>query len=85
MKMAFMTGASSRASIKESVRVINLISLICRKLAEGKSVPVIAEELEQDDTSFVSEICRRAEGFAPDYDTEKIYEEYVKRAEIVKA
>ena len=60
---------------------LNLISIICRKLAKGKSVPVIADELEQDDITFVSEICKIAEGFAPDYDTGKIYEEYVKRTE----
>ena len=59
---------------------LKLISIICRKLAKGKSVPVIAEELEQDDITFVSEICMIAEGFAPDYDTEKIYEEYVRRS-----
>ena len=44
---------------------LKLISIICRKLAKGKSVPVIAEELEQDDITFVSEICRIRLRFLP--------------------
>lgn len=52
---------------------IKLISLISRKLKKGKTAAVIAEELDEE-LSLVEYICKAAESFAPDYDTEKIYE-----------
>ena len=48
-----------------------LISLTCKKLAKGKTIKQIAEELEEE-ISKVERICRAAEPFAPDYDVEKI-------------
>ena len=51
-----------------------LISLICRKLQKGKTIDVIAEELEQE-PEHIEMICQIAERFAPEYDVEKIYDE----------
>ena len=53
-----------------------LIGLICKKLAKGKSVTTIAEDLEEDDETLISKICTIAEKYAPDYDIDAIYEEY---------
>ena len=49
------------------------IALFCKKLAKGKSINVIADELEED-ISVIEPICKTAESFAPDYDPDKIYE-----------
>lgn len=50
-----------------------LVSLICRKLSKGKSVEVIAEELEEE-IEVVRNICEIAKEYAPDYDVEQIHE-----------
>ena len=52
---------------------LKLISQICRKLKKGKTPDVIAEELEEE-LEIVEKICKAAEGFAPEYDSAKIYE-----------
>ena len=49
-----------------------LIELICRKIAKGKELSQIADELEDDEDS-IREIYDAALGFAPDFDVEKIY------------
>lgn len=50
-----------------------VINLICRKIKKGKSLSVIAEELEQDynDTRPLYEACQKC---APEYDCDRIYE-----------
>ncbi len=48
-----------------------LISLVCKKLRKGKSIPQIADELEADEIR-IQAICQEAEKFAPDYDEEKV-------------
>ncbi len=50
-----------------------LITLICRKIQKSKTPEVIAEELEED-LEQVKRIYDIADGFAPEYDVEKIYE-----------
>ncbi len=50
-----------------------LIVQICRKLEKGKSVQVIADELEEPEEN-VAIICAAASKFAPEYDVEKILE-----------
>ena len=50
-----------------------LIEQVCKKLSKGKSLQIIAEELEED-PDVIEEICRAAEPFAPNYDVEAIYE-----------
>lgn len=56
---------------KEEGRLECLIKMVCKKLAKGKTLSLIAEELEED-TETVAEICETAERFAPEYDCEKI-------------
>ena len=48
-----------------------LIKLICCKLRKGKSIPQIADELEEEETR-IKEICDAAKAFAPDYDENKV-------------
>ena len=60
---------------KEIGKEQNLIGLICKKLLKGKSVDVIASEVEEDE-EYVRGICSIAEKYLPDYDVEKIYEEW---------
>ena len=50
---------------------LKLVSQICRKLQKGKSVAVIAEELEEDQ-AIVKQICEAAAPFAPNYDEREI-------------
>ena len=50
-----------------------LIEQICKKLAKGKSVEVIADEVEKS-TDRVQEICNVIGEISPDYDVDKIYE-----------
>lgn len=51
-----------------------LISLICKKLAKGKSPETIAQELEED-LSAISPIIEVAQKYAPDYNEELIYQD----------
>ncbi len=50
-----------------------LIKQVCRKLLLGKPVSQIASDLDED-LSHIQRICAAAEGFAPDYDVQQIYE-----------
>ncbi len=54
-------------------RQINLISMVCRKLAKGKNADSIAQELEEA-SDIVKDICKVAKDYAPDYDAVAIYE-----------
>ncbi len=54
-------------------RNCTLIEQTTRKLRRGKTPEVIAKELEADEGE-IQAICRAAEAFAPDYDTEAIFE-----------
>lgn len=58
----------------EQGKRIALIDMICKKLAKGKSPQTIAIELDEDPT-YIRCICDTALHFAPDYDSQKIYEE----------
>ena len=55
-----------------------LITQICRKLRKSKDVDVISDELEED-IEVISEICKVAEEYAPDYNAELVYENYKKQ------
>lgn len=50
-----------------------LISLVCKKLAKGKTPNEIAEALEEPE-EHIEQICTVARKFAPEYDVNKIYE-----------
>ena len=54
--------------------LLRLINQICKKLAKGKSIETIADELEED-ISVIEPICKIAEQFSPNYDSEQIYEQ----------
>ena len=53
----------------------SIIHLFCKKLKKGKSLEVIADELEED-LEFVEKIYLTAKKYAPEYDCEKIYREF---------
>ena len=53
------------------------LSLICKKLQKGQQIDRIAEELEED-VSYIESVCRIADKYAPEYDEEKIYREFIK-------
>ncbi len=53
--------------------ILKLIQQITKKLERGKTPEAIADELEEE-LSSVTAICEAAEGFAPVYDCELIYE-----------
>lgn len=52
------------------------INLVCRKLAKGKTLEAIAEDLEES-VGEVQRICDLAAKYAPDYDIEKILQEFM--------
>lgn len=55
-----------------------LIEQSCRKLKKGKRPEQIAEELEED-LKVIEEICRAAQPFAPDYDSQSVYQAWRER------
>lgn len=56
---------------EEGVRYL-LIRQVCKKLAKQKTPEKIAEELEEDIAEILS-ICKAAEEFAPEYDSDKVF------------
>ena len=60
---------------KEIGKEQSLIGLICKKLIKGKSIGIIASEVEEDE-EYVEGICSIAKKYLPDYDVEKIHEEW---------
>lgn len=64
-----------RDSRKEG-RAEEKIDLVCRKLAKGKTPEAIAEDLEEN-LIEVRHICDVAAKYAPDYDIEKILQEFL--------
>ena len=49
-----------------------LIELVCRKIAKGKGMLLIAEELEEDENN-IKKIYDVALSLAPDFNVEKVY------------
>lgn len=64
--------AYAREEGKVEGEKIHLIKSVCKKLTKGKTVEVIAEELEED-TEVIAEIYKAAENSVPDYDYSQIY------------
>ena len=60
---------------KDEGKEITLIGQICKKLLKGKGINIIASEVEENE-EHVKEIASIAEKYLPDYDEEKIYEEW---------
>jgi len=65
--------AEGRAEGRAEGDILRLILQITKKLAKGKDIATIAEELEEDIT-VIEPICKVAGQFAPEYNFEKIYE-----------
>ena len=63
---------------RKNGELIKLIKQVCRKLAKGKDIAVMVDELEADDASEIENIVRVARGFEPDYDIDAIYDEIVR-------
>jgi hypothetical protein len=56
---------------------IRFIKQVCKKLAKGKDVLTIVSDLEADDEmEKIKRIVDIAQKYAPDYDIEKIYDEF---------
>ena len=55
-----------------------LATLVCRKLRKGKSVEIIADELEED-IAEIQLICEVAEEAAPEYDEEQVFYKVMER------
>ena len=64
--------AYARQDGYEEGELRGIISAACKKLAKGKSVEQIADELEQE-PGRISQICQIAEKYAPAYEQEAIY------------
>ncbi len=62
---------------KKQGEAMTLITQVCKKLAKGKDIATIADELESD-YEEIAGICVVAQRFAPDYNTEAIFEAYSK-------
>ena len=58
---------------RKAGELLLLINQICRKITKGKSIEMIADELEED-ISVIEPIYKIAEQFSPDFDIEQIYE-----------
>jgi predicted transposase YdaD len=52
-----------------------LMELVCKKLRRHKSVSEIAEDLEEDE-GFIQKMYNVAEKYAPEYDVDKVMEEW---------
>ena len=55
----------------------HLVEQVSKKLKKCKTAAEIAEDLEED-INEITRICQVAEKYAPDYDTEAIYNELMK-------
>ena len=59
--------------------ILREVIAVCKKLAKGKSIEQIADELEQE-RERISEICHVAEKYAPAYDQDAIFQELIRSA-----
>lgn len=70
---------AGRKEGRKEGRTERTIELVCRKLAKGKKIETIAEELEED-LDEIRHLCDIAAKYAPDFDTEKILKELLRDA-----
>ena len=64
---------------RECGDLLRRISQVCKKLNKGLSIPVIADHIEES-TDFVEQICALAAAYAPDYDVERIADDYMRKS-----
>ena len=69
--------AYARQDGKAEGEELKLIKQICKKLLKGKTPEEIANDLEEE-ISIILSICELTKEFAPEFDSEKIYEKYCK-------
>ena len=69
--------AYARQDGKAEGEELKLIKQICKKLLKGKTPEEIANDLEEE-ISIILSICELAKEFAPEFDSEEIYEKYCK-------
>lgn len=62
-------------------RYVNIIRMICRKLRNGLSAKEIAGDLEEEE-AVILQYCEAASVCAPEYDGEKVWDEYKKKQNI---
>ncbi len=55
-----------------------LIGQICRKLLKGKDIDIIIDEVESEDDERIQTMIDIAEKYAPDYEVDKVFDEYMK-------
>lgn len=55
-----------------------LVSLVCKKMKKNKTLEEIAEDLEEEST-VIEPFYRAAEKFAPEYDTESVFEYIIQK------
>ena len=55
---------------------LSLFLLVCRKLAKGKTIPEIAEALEEPE-EVIQELCEKAIEYSPEYNEEKIWKDWL--------
>ena len=67
--------APELAAAKEQGQNSKLVSQVCRKLRKGKGQEMIAKELDED-LDLIKIICQAAGVFAPEYEEEKVFEEF---------
>ena len=56
--------------------ILRDVTAVCKKLIKGKSEEQIADELEQEQ-EYISQICSIAEMYAPDYNSNAIFQKLI--------
>lgn len=67
-----------RIAGKSEGEILKLIKLVCKKMSRNKSIDEIAEDLEEEPESIMP-IYELARKYTPEYNFEKIYEDYSTR------
>ena len=70
-----------RAEGRAEGNIEKLIVQICKKLKKGKSIEVIADDLEEE-ISAIEPVCQVAEQFAPEYDWQKVMERVLEQRDM---
>ena len=75
LELGYADGQKAGKEIgKETARV----EVVCKKLRKGKSFMSIAKDLEED-IAVVEQICEIASAFAPEYESQKVLEEWLRK------
>lgn len=69
--------AQGEAIGKEIGKDTKLIELVCKKMRRGKTVAAISDELEEE-VEWIQQICEMASAFAPEYDSDRVVETWLR-------